>query len=165
MITQSPCGYPESSVILRIKKRGDGQTALTAVRGDGTFTTTVIGPAEGFGPVHDLCHFVVETSLGIANGFLGLLAAGRDIEDFNRGAKHWMPPEAMVAEAIAGQLSRDVMTGRPLSVEDFNWAIRQVTPHAPELSAEQPAALHSRLADLRGQWDALEPGEALELEF
>ncbi len=100
---------------LRFKKRADAGAVFTAVRDNGTSTSTDVGPAAGFGPVHDLTHYVVETSLGFRKGFLGLLAEGRNIEDFNRDSKHWLTPEAHVAEAIAGQLSQDAMTLNPLA--------------------------------------------------
>jgi hypothetical protein len=156
---------------LRFKKKADAGTVFTAVREDGSSTSTDIGAHAGFGPVHDLTHYVVETSMGFRNGFLGLLAAGRNIEDFNSDAKHWLPEEAAVAEAIAGQLSQDAMTGRPLSVEDFNWTIRDVLTRGPvkcasvEVTGDQLSALHTKLAVLRGRWDALSPGATLELEF
>src|SRR5580692_5319898 len=66
---------------LRFKKKNDGQCVLTAVRADGSSTSSNIGTVSGFGPVHDLTHLVVEKTLGIRNGFLGLLAQGRDIQD------------------------------------------------------------------------------------
>lgn len=132
---------------------------FTAVREDGTATSSVIGPAEGFGPVHDLAHYVVETSLGFKSAFLGLLASGRNLEDFETGAKHWLPGDAISAERIAGQLSLDEMTRMPLSVEDFNGTV-----HAT-LTADQLVSMRARLADLRREWDSLAPGETLELEF
>jgi hypothetical protein len=156
---------------LRFKKKADADTVFTALREDGSSTTTSIGAYAGFGPVHDLSHYVVETSMGFRNAFLGLLGAGRNVEDFNRESKQWLTEEAMVAEAISGQLSQDAMTGRPLSVEDFNWTVRDVLSRgtvkcaAPELTAEQLSALHARLADLRRRWEAVAVGETLELEF
>jgi hypothetical protein len=50
---------------LRFKKKNDGQSVLTAVRPDGSSTSSNIGTAGGFGPVHDLTHLIVETTLRI----------------------------------------------------------------------------------------------------
>ena len=156
---------------LKFKKKADAHAVFTAVREDGSSTSTTIGAHTGFGPVHDLTHYVVETSLGLKNGFLGLLAAGRNVEDFNHDSKHWLPEEAQIAEAIAGQLSQDSMTGRPLSVEDFNWTVRDVLSRsgvklaAPELTAFELSALHAKLAELRRKWDSIAIGETLELQF
>jgi len=155
---------------LRFKKKNDGQAVFTAVRGDGSSTSTNLGSARGFGPVHDLAHYVVETALGIHGGFLGLLAAGRNIEDFDHEAKVWLTEDAYAAEAIAGQLSQDVGTAVPLSVEDFNWTVRDsltrgpVAHSAPELSAGQLTELRVRLDELIRQWRGLGDGETLELD-
>ncbi len=157
---------------LRFKRKADAGVVFTAVREDGTSTSTNIGPAAGFGPVHDLTHYVVETSLGFKTGFLGLLASGRNIEDFARGATNWLPLEAHIAEAVAGQLSQDAMTRNPLNVDDFNWTIRDVLSRGPvvvcappEITADQLAAMRAHLAELRSRWDALAANETLELEF
>lgn len=159
------------SLRLRFKKKADARVVFTAVREDGTATSSSIGPADRFGPVHDMTHYVVESSLGFKHGFLGLLASGRNIEDFNKGAKHWLPAEAVCAEAIAGELSREAMTGDHLSAEDFNWTTRDVLTRSsisyspPTLTAEQLSAMHADLAALRSRWDALAPNETLELTF
>jgi hypothetical protein len=156
---------------LRFKKKADSTVTLTAVRQNGTSTSTSIGAHAGFGPVHDLSHYAVEAQMGFANGFLGLLAAGRNFEDFNNRAKDWLPKEALVSEAISGQLSQDSMTGNPLDLETFNWSVADalsrgsVKCEAPALEAAQLAAMHARLADLRRQWDAVAIGDTLELAF
>jgi hypothetical protein len=151
---------------LQFKKKGDGSTVLTAVRQDGTHTSTEIGPANGFGPVHDLAHYVVETSFGWRNAFLGLLASGHNIEDFNTSAKQWLPAEAVIAECVAGQLSQDAVVAFPLTADDFNWSIRQVLREkAPEITPEQLAGWHANLAELRQRWNTLKPGETLALDF
>jgi hypothetical protein len=61
---------------LRFKKKNDGQCVLTAVRVDGSSTSSNIGTVGGYGPVHDLTHLVVERTLGIRNGFLGCWRRG-----------------------------------------------------------------------------------------
>lgn len=156
---------------LRFVKKSDGQTVMTAIRPDGSATWTRIGFANGFGPIHDLAHFVVETSLDLPQAFLGLLASGRNIEDFDRGTTQWLTADGYVAEAIAGQLSQDAAAGIPLSIEDFNQTVREslsripIPVTAPELSAEQLAAMHQRLQQLREQWKTITPGDSLELEM
>jgi hypothetical protein len=147
---------------LRFKKRNDGQCVLTAVRADGTFTSSNIGTVGGYGPVHDLTHLVVERTLGIRNGFLGLLAQGRDIQDFDRNSKAWLTADAYAAEAIAGQMSQEYATRQPLSVDDFNWTTRANS--APELTAEQLASMRAQLDELVAKWRAIAPGETMELE-
>jgi hypothetical protein len=155
---------------LRYKKKGDGSAAFTAVRGDGSSTTAQIGEAGGFGPVHDLAHYVVESQFCIKKGFLGLLASGWSIEDFNKGVVDRMTREGVIkdagrAEVVAGLLSRDALSQAPLSVEDFNWTVQSQSAEIPCLSPEELAALRKGLAALRDQWDALTPGETLELSI
>ncbi len=116
----------------------------------------------GFGPVHDLTHLVVEKSLGIRNGFLGLLAQGREIQDFDRNSKAWLTSDAYTAEVIAGQMSLEFATCQPLSVDDFNWAIRANS--GTEVTAEQLASMRAQLDELVAQWRAIAPGETLELD-
>jgi hypothetical protein len=98
------------ALTLHYKKKGDGSAAFTAVRCDGSSTTAQIGAAGGFGPVHDLAHYVVEKQFGIKKGFLGLLASGWSIEDFNTGIVDRMIREGVIkdagrAEVVAGLLS------------------------------------------------------------
>ncbi len=159
-----------SGLRLRFKKKNDGQCVMTAVRADSTSTSSNIGTAGGFGPVHDLTHLVVEQALGIRKGFLGLLAQGKDIADFDRDAKQWLTTDAYLAEAIAGQMSQDFGTRQPLSTDDFNWTVRDTLTRGgvrcdySDLSAEQLAAMRARLDELVAQWRAIAPGEALELD-
>jgi|SRR5579862_8224390 len=158
------------ALVLRFKKKGDGSAALTTVRGDGSSTTAQIGQAGGFGPVHDFAHYVVESQFGIRKGFLGLLANGWSVEDFDKGAVERMTREGVIqdagrAEVIAGLLSGDALSPFPMSVEDFNWTARSQSAEIPSLSADEFATLRQRLATLRDQWDALNPGETLELSI
>jgi hypothetical protein len=53
----------------------------------------------------------------------------------------------------------------PLSVEDFNWTVQSQSAEIPRLSADDLATLRQRLTTLRDQWDALNPGETLELSI
>ena len=155
---------------LRFKKKNDGDCVLTAVRADGTSTSSNIGTAGGFGPVHDLTHLVVEKMLGMRDGFLGLLGQGKDVGDFDRNAKQWLTADAYRAEAIAGQMSQDYGTGQPLSAEDFNWTVRDTLTRVGvqcdhrDLSAEQLVAMRAQLDELVAQWRAIAPGETLELD-
>ena len=76
-------------------------------------------------PAHDLTHYAVESILGFSRGFIGLCAEGWDIGDFEKDAPKNLPPEAGLAEVIAGELSRMEMTGQWGTVEECNWAIAE----------------------------------------
>src|SRR5215208_3049978 len=112
------------TLTLRFHRRADAAAQLVLVREDGTHTAGAIGPGDGYGPVHDMTHYVVERTLGLSEGFLGLVASGWAISDFEvRGTARRLPDDAVVAEVAAGELSRQEMMGQYSSAEDFVWAV------------------------------------------
>src|SRR4051812_23573535 len=99
------------TLTFQLKKRADARAQLVLIRDDGTTTRARVGPAEGYGPVHDLTHYAIEQTLGLSEGFLGLVASGWEISDFEvKGTARILPPEAVVAEVAAGELSRQIVT-------------------------------------------------------
>ena len=160
------------SLSLRFRNRADANAQLILTREDGTFTAGEIGPPMGYGPAHDLAHYVVESTLGLAEGFLGLVASGWDIADFEvKGMAARLPAEALFAETAAGQLSSEHMMGQPSSAEDFNWSMRAKLepnhPHfvLPSIGCAQLEGMRARLLELHCAWFGVAPGEVLELEF
>ena len=160
------------ALTLRFLKRPDADAQLVLVREDGSHTAGRIGPPGGYGPVHDLAHYVVERTLGLSEGFLGLVASGWAIGDFEvKGAARQLPAEAMLAEMMAGELSREEMMRRYSSAEDFAWGVeawvRQSRPGyaPPSLGAETLAAMRDELAALWRRWSEVPLGSALELPF
>jgi hypothetical protein len=155
---------------IRIKKGRDGPNSLVCIRADGSHTMQH-HPTDFF-PVHDLTHYAVETTLGYRRGFFGLVAEGWDLSDFGapwpRGP---IPADADPAELIVGFLDMERHTGTRLSTPEFNatmaaWYAQHGLP-APEdtLSEEQLANIRARISELVGRWEALAPGETLELLF
>jgi hypothetical protein len=160
------------TLTFRIKKRFDASSVLVLVREDGSSTTGSIGPPDGYGPVHDLAHYVVERTLGLSQGFLGLVASGWDIRDFEvKGAAKRLPADAILAEVSAGELSRQAIMWQWSSAEDYAWAVetymRQSRPEytAPAITHEMFEGMRAELLELRQRWNQLAPGEALELTF
>jgi hypothetical protein len=161
------------TLTFRIKKRGDAQTAvLTLVREDGSSTTGLIGPPSGYGPVHDLAHYVVERALRLSEGFLGLVASGWDIGDFEtKGAARRLPPEAIVAEVAAGEMSRQSVMWQWSSAEDYAWAVEATVRKShpeyelPAITHEMFEGMRAELLELTDRWNQLAPGETLELTF
>ena len=161
------------TLTLRFHRRPDTDAQLLLVREDGTFSAGAIGPAGGYGAVHDLAHYVVEHTLGLAEGFLGLVASGWEIADFEvKGTARRLPLDAMLAEMMAGELSREEMLGQPSSAEDFAWGVeawlKQARPNQappPPVSPDTLAAMRAELAALRERWRAVPPGASLELSF
>ena len=162
---------------IRLAKHSDGGATLTCVRPDGSRTwQRQRGVKAAFFPRHDLTHFALETVLGYRRGFYGLVADGWDLGDFGapwpRGP---LPSDMDPAELLVGFLDaeRASMTGvgEPWSAADLSaqaadfYAARGVDATPPVVSDEQLAAIRERLADLFARWDALAPGDVLELQF
>ena len=160
------------TLTFRIKKRPDTSAMLVLVRADGSSTSGSIGPPNGYGPVHDLAHYVVERTLGLSEGFLGLVASGWEITDFEKkGTARRLPAEAILAEVAAGEMSRQAMMWQWSSAEDYAWAV-ETTVRRSQPDYTVPAITHHtfeemrlELLQLRQRWNELAPGETLELSF
>jgi hypothetical protein len=148
------------TLAIRFKKKSDGSSVITAVRANGTSTHHFIGPAAGYGPLHDFCHYAVETQFGLDRGFYGLLAEGWNIEDFETGARGPIPEQAGFAERLAGALSQSLGGAHRFTAEDINLTVGE---HA--VNGEQLASLEQQVSDLCTRWHAVPAGETLELSM
>lgn len=160
------------TLAFRIRKRPDAAAQLVLLRDDGSTTVGAVGPADGYGPVHDLAHYVAERALGLSDGFLGLVASGWTIDDFEvKGAARTLPDEALLAEMVAGELSREEMTHQHSAVDDFSWGVAAWLAQSrpgyapPPIAADALARMRAELVELRTRWHAVEPGGTLELTF
>jgi hypothetical protein len=158
---------------IRIKRNSDGSAVLTCTRADGSVTWQRQEGAHGqFFPRHDLTHFAVETTLGHRRGFYGLVAEGWDLSDFGtpwpRGR---IPDDAEPAELIVGFLDAERAAGTRWTAGDFNDRIAAYyRTHLsgagpPTLTDDDLARIRRRRAELFAAWDAVPPGQALELSF
>jgi hypothetical protein len=158
---------------IRIKKKTDGNAALSCVRADGSTTWQRQEGAQGaFFPLHDLTHYSVETVLGFRRAFYGLVADGWDLSTFGEpGTKTRIPEEAGLAEVIVGFFDVERATGIVSSADDFNWKIQSYWEHnaLPPISFRMTDDALARIRALRGElfakWRALPPGETLQLAF
>jgi hypothetical protein len=159
-------------IVIRIKKGTDGRTALSCIRADGTTTwQRQEGAQATFFPKHDLTHFAVETALGQRQGFYGLVSAGWDFSDFGspwpRGR---LPAQASISEMIVGMLDMERRGGERLSVEDLNEKIAEYAhenslPDQRPVTEEDLARIRAKRAEMFAKWDAVRPGDALEVPF
>ena len=153
---------------IKITKGRDGPATLTCTRSDGTSTWTKVGD---YFPVHDMTHFVVETTLGIRNAFYSLVLDGWNIEDFAvKGASRRIPPQANLVEALVGRLQRDLMPGSDFNAGSFNDEVVAVlegigNPERRFVSESELSVMRARLRELLAQWKVLPPGESLRLSF
>jgi hypothetical protein len=160
-------------LMVRIKKKSNGEAALSCQRADGSVTwQRQEGRLGRFFPLHDLTHFAVESVLGFNSAFFGLISSGWDISDFAApGAKHRLTEEAGLAELIVGFLDLEQRTGEIGDAGDFRWKIstyreEHKMPATPfVITDEQIAAIRDKRRELFAAWQAVPPGETLELRF
>jgi len=158
-------------IVIRIKKGADGRTSLSCTRADGTTTwQRQEGQQAAFFPRHDLTHYAVETALAQRQGFYGLVAAGWDFSDFGspwpRGK---LPAEANISEIIVGLFDLERRTGERVTAEHVNASVAEYCIEAGlparEFTEEDLDRVRERRAELFAKWDAVLPGEALEILF
>ena len=156
----------------QLRKRADAKSQLVLTREDGSHTIGTIGPADGYGPVHDLTHYAIEQTLGLSEGFLGLCASGWEIADFEvKGTAARLPREAVFAEFAAGELSRQLLTRQVTSLEDFLWAVdlsmkqQPGTLDRPHITQEQFDSIHALIAAEWKRWREVPANGTLELTF
>ena len=159
-------------LLLRFNKSPDGSSTLTCTRPDRSVTwQRQQGPHARFFIPHDLTHYAVETILNYRLGFYGLLAQGWNFTDFGapwpRGP---IPPNADPAELIVGFLDADQTSPIPASADQLNnhaatFYQSLAAPNPPKLTDDQLTQIRSRLQQLLAQWEAVEPGQFLQLTF
>ncbi|MGE0160743.1 MAG: hypothetical protein AB7T31_15165 [Gemmatimonadales bacterium] len=156
-------------LLIRIKKKKDGDAALSCVRADGSVTWQRQEGNHGrFFPLHDLTHYAVETVLGHRRGFFGMLADGWDIGDFGAPwPKGPLPVDMDPTEAIVGLFDVERYQGLRLSVAELldvsgGHVVREAVAG---LTDEDLEAVRARRAELFALWEALPAGETLELPF
>ena len=173
--TVTPAPY-DIVLTIRLTKHVDGAT-LTCVRRDGSMTWQRQRDSAGaFFPRHDLTHYAIESVLGYRRGFYGFVADGWNITDFGtpwpRGP---IPADADPAEVIVGLLDAERTS---LAAGGTRWTAAELSEQAavfydaqalvarpPVVTDAQLAAIRTQLADLFARWDALAPGDVLELQF
>jgi hypothetical protein len=158
-------------IVIRIKKGTDGRTALSCTRADGTTTwQRQEGKQAAFFPRHDLTHYAVETALGLRGGFYGLVSAGWDFSDFGapwpRGR---LPFEAVVSEMIVGFFDLE-RAGNRVTADDLNLKLAELyaendLPQPRQLTEGDLAQVRQKRAEVFEKWDAVRPGDALEIPF
>jgi hypothetical protein len=159
-------------IVIRIKKGTDGRNSLSCTRADGTTTwQRQQGGQAAFFPKHDLTHYAVETALGFREGFYGLVSAGWDFSDFGspwpRGK---LPPEANISEMIVGFFDLERRIAERVAADDLNQKLAEYCaenrlPPERQLSEDDLARVRAKRAELFAKWDAVEPGNTLEVVF
>jgi hypothetical protein len=160
------------ALTIALTRRRDGAVVFSLRRADGTTTWQKrVGPTAEFFAVHDLTHYAVEAELGFERAFYGLVAEGWALTDFGtpwpRGS---LPSEALPAEVIVGCFDTARAAGERLTAEACNASAAAYFANAGVVSPVSltDAALdrvRTRLSELVWRWQALPPGETMELEW
>lgn len=154
---------------VQFTKRPDGNVILRCTRRDDSVTWQRYDKQAAFFSHHDLCHFAVETVLGLQDGFYGLIADGWDITEMDgKGPRGKLPYQAALAEHIVGLLSQERMgCAERHSAEEFNAQIEELSGRRMEnrLSDSQLSAVRVRISSLLRDWSATRPGATLHLTF
>lgn len=160
-------------LIVRIKKKTNGEAALTCQRADGSITwQRQEGQASRFFPMHDLTHFAVESILGLDAAFFGLIANGWNISDFAApGANRRLSEQALFAEMVVGFFDLEQRTGELGDAAAFAWKTElycgehKMPPTTLRITDDQIGAIRAKCGELFAAWRAMPPGETLELRF
>ena len=159
-------------MLIEFTKRADGRTVLRCVRADGSVTWQRNDDQNArFFPLHDLTHYSVETELGFARGFFGLIAEGWNIDETTgKSARGALPSEALEVEYIVSAFSAERAGGAVGSAPEFNdlaatFASAKGMPTPRQLSDEDLARVRSRFDELAAKWRSLPPGATLDLVF
>lgn len=153
---------------IRLKKGRDGPDSLACVREDGTSTWKRL--QRGLA-AHDLVHYAVESELGIADGFFGLVESGWTMDALAAAEERAsIPPGAMWVEFVVNQFLTEGASGEAYDAEAFHETLARSMAKASvalprKLEAEEIARVRGRIVDVVGRWRSLPLGETLELSF
>ncbi len=157
---------------IAIKKHADGGSSLTCTRADGSSSWQNNPGQRGFFfALHDLTHYAVETTLGLDQGFYGLIASGWDIADTTgKGSRGGLPEQAVRAEHLVGLMDQEragavVWTAEQLNEQAGIYFEKAGRPVPPPLEDAALDRIRERMRDLFGQWTRLPAGETLRVAF
>lgn len=150
--------------------RNDKLDRLRFIRRDGSETHCSM-PRQGTLP-HDLVHYVVETTLPLRHGFLGLVAAGSDagfvMQAVHDPANLSVEAEAVQIEAIVEALQTQLWNGafdRGSFLEGVRLATIARNKPAFAFSRTDPETLYDRALALLQQWNRVPFHQSMELAF
>jgi hypothetical protein len=151
--------------------KADKLDRLRYVRADGSSTETAM-PRQGTLP-HDLIHYVVESGLGLKNGFTGLVARGANatfaMESTHDPEGRNVDTEAIQVEGIVEALQTQLWSGQ-FDMDDFAEGVRTAClmrerPTFDAIDAQAGQRLFDQALALNAQWMAVPFHGALTLEF
>ena len=161
-------------MIIKFAKHANRPPTLNCTRDDGTVSWFTASAANGdYFVSHDLLHYAVEATLGYTTAFYGLVADGRDLNDFGSrdGAKdaRGYTAEALDAERLVGLIQVLSVDGQPPCYE----ALLEAWSTSAEPQSSRPLPLtEAQLNDICTawgrmvkRWQTVESNGSLELAF
>jgi hypothetical protein len=118
---------------------------------------------------HDLLHYAVESEAGLRGSFYGILGKIGGYEELSVAGGAALGGEIAITERVVGALTGALQDER-LDAEAF---VAQVTEYLDIYEERAPrwftpaliAAVHERMRQLMGRWNATPFGETMELRF
>jgi hypothetical protein len=154
-----------------IKQRTGKYDAVELHRQDGRIER-LENPKQGLAP-HDMIHVVIEQSLGLRRGFIGMVLSGLPMamadQPRERENAGLYGVEAKQSESLVECVQASVWDSTPVSAEYFReqlgitCGMRKVP--APELDDATVARLIDRVRRASQEWRALAVGEAMEFDL
>lgn len=141
---------------------------ISCRRNDGTVTWM---QNSSFFITHDLCHYAMETKLGLKKAFYGMLAAGTDINDFELPKDQRTFPlteEAILAEQMVNLLTIEYSQGR---IENFVSMLNEIChrdtnlSNLPDIKTETLDEIRNLYNVLMNRWILLPEEETMILKF
>jgi hypothetical protein len=150
-------------MLIEIVKRPDQSGVLRCTRDDGSIAWQKQERHGTHFALHDITHYVVETTLGLRSAFFGLISQGWEVIDTTgKGSRGPVPPEAATAESIVGLFDSERASGTdwtPDEIHEFgSEAARQLTP-------EQIETIRQRRSEIFQRWRQIPIGQSLQLRF
>ena len=146
-----------------VRRRGR-RDRVYVTREDGTSSSWDF-PSYGDALPHDLCHLVVESELGLTDGFWGLIDQGVDVGLVNNQAALMRDNRPLAEHAgfdLSGLLEAEaavaVLAGPVNGVGDVNERPVGAEPEAIN-------TIRDRLRQLSEQWRRLDDGTAMTLQY
>jgi hypothetical protein len=146
----------------------DGPDVLTCHRKDDSICETVLSYGSAY---HDLAHFVVESKFALTEGIWGKISEGYAFDEYNlpnETRPFPISPQGYQAEFLATLVQSAVPTGE---ISEFYLQMLRdaaTTSGIPFPEMPAPSILSELIAQakvLTQQWEALKPGDFLELKF
>ena len=149
-------------------KKNKAGSVLSCSRKDGTKTWRHIIP---FFESHDICHFAVEKTLCLRNGFYGMVATGIDINEFDlpkEQRKFSISEEAVFTEHLVNLLTIEYAQGKMESfMEVFSGLYKQQvgTNFYTVLTGQKLEEIRQLFNKLMQQWHSLPVDKTMILFF